>query len=200
MRQVVKLLLVAMLLGASASAVAQGLTKSDGEAFLEAVEEGDAAKAYPFLKDESSRVANYRGYKGEAALHIATRLRRADWVGSLLRIGASPDLGDSKGDTPLIIAARMGFEEAAGYMIRFGANVDTGNKRGETPLIAAVQARQPRLVELLLKAGANPDKADHAAGYSARDYAKRDTRNRDLLKLIETVKSTKRQAVGPSVN
>ena len=56
------------------------------------------------------------------------------------------------------------------------------------------------MVELLLEAGANPDKADHSAGYSARDYAKRDTRSRELLKLIETVKSTKRKVVGPKIN
>jgi hypothetical protein len=54
------------------------------------------------------------------------------------------------------------------------------------------------MVELLMKSGANPDKADHAAGFSAREYAKRDTRNRDLLKLIETVKSAKAKAMGPT--
>ena len=52
---------------------------------------------------------------------------------------------------------------------------------GETALIVAVQQRQPRCVKLLLRSGANPDKTDHAAGYSARDYAKRDTRNREML-------------------
>jgi hypothetical protein len=41
---------------------------------------------------------------------------------------------------------------------------------------------------MLLEAGANPDKTDHAAGYSARDYAQRDPRARDILKLIETKK------------
>ncbi len=106
----------------------------------------------------------------------------------------------SKGDTPLIIAARIGFEEAADYMVRLGARVDTPNRRGETALIVAVQQRQPRVVELLLKAGANPDKADHSAGYSARDYAKRDTRNPGMLKLIDTVKSTKKAVAGPNIN
>jgi hypothetical protein len=53
---------------------------------------------------------------------------------------------------------------------------------------------------LLLKAGADPDKADHAAGYSARDYAKRDTRNPGILRLIDTVKSTKKAVAGPNIN
>jgi uncharacterized protein len=85
-------------------------------------------------------------------------------------------------------------------MVQLGARVDATNRRGETALIIAVQQRQPRVVELLLKAGANPDKGDHAAGLSAREYAKRDTRNPGLLKLIETIKSTKKQVAGPTLN
>ena len=98
-----------------------------------------------------------------------------------------------------MIAAAIGFEEAVDYMVRLGARVDTANRRGETALIIAVQQRQPRVVELLLKAGANPDKADHSAGYSARDYAKRDSRNPGLLKLIQTVKPTKSAVAGPQL-
>ena len=56
---------------------------------------------------------------------------------------------------------------------------------GETALITAVQQRQTPIVRLLLNAGADPDKADHAAGYSARDYAQRDNRARDILQLIQ---------------
>jgi ankyrin repeat protein len=59
---------------------------------------------------------------------------------------------------------------------------------GETPLIVAVQARQAPLVRFLVSKGANPDKTDNAAGYSARDYAKRDSRNPELLRLIEASK------------
>ena len=173
---------------------------SEGETFLKAVEEGDNNKAIPLLEEPGSRVVNYRGYKGETALHIATRKREVAWVGYLLKKGADPNVGDTKGDTALIIAARIGFEEAADYMVRLGARVDATNRRGETALIVAVQQRQPRIVELLLKAGANPDKADHAAGYSARDYAKRDTRNPGMLKLIDTVKSTRKAVAGPKIN
>ena len=91
-------------------------------------------------------------------------------------------------------------EEAVDWLVRMNAAVDATNRRGETALIIAVQQRQPRVVERLLQAGANPDKADHSAGYSARDYAKRDSRNPQLLKLIETVKSTKKQVAGPKLN
>jgi len=200
MRGWVKAGLALALVTAAVPGLAQLGNTSEGETFLKAIEDGDNAKAIPLLEDPGSRVVNYRGYKGDTALHIATRKRELDWVGYLLKKGADPNIGDSKGDTPLIVAARIGFEEAADYMVRLGARVDLTNRRGETALIVAVQQRQPRVVELLLKAGANPDKADHSAGYSARDYAKRDTRNPGLLKLIDTVKSTKKAVAGPKLN
>lgn len=181
-------------------ALAQGIAGSDGESFLTAVREGDAAKAMPLVQSQGRQIVNYRGYDGDTALHIATRARELDWVGFLLGKGADVNIGDKQGDTPLIAAARMGFDSAARTFIAVGAKVDAGNKRGETALIVAVQQRQPRIVELLLRAGANPDKADFAAGYTARDYAKRDTRSRELIRLIETVKSTSRKAAGPSLN
>jgi ankyrin repeat protein len=175
-------------------------TGSEGEAFLKALEERDNNKALPMISDVDLRVVNYRGYKGDAAIHIVTRQRQLDWVGFLLSKGANPNVGDANGDTPLIVASRIGFDDAARVLLRYKANVDAVNRRGETALIVAVQQRQPRMVELLMKSGADPDKTDHAAGFSARDYAKRDTRNRDLLKLIETTKSTKAKVAGPSLD
>ena len=203
MRGLFKAGLTAALVMAAVPAIGQSalaVNGSEGEAFLEAIEKGDNNKAIPMIEEPGSRVANYRGYKGDTALHIATRKRQLDWVGYLLKKGADPNIGDANGDTALIIASRIGFEEAVDWMIRLGAKVDAPNRRGETALIIAVQQRQPRVVERLLLAGANPDKGDHAAGLTARDYAKRDTRNTNLLKLIETVKSTKKQVAGPTLN
>ena len=185
------------------SLAAQGLgpNASDGEAFLSAVKEGDANKAIDLANQAGSRVANYRGYNGDTALHIVTRKRELEWVGFLLNKGADPNIGDSNGDTPLIISAGIGFEEGAAYMLAKGAKVDAFNRRGETALAIAVQQRQPRMVELLLKAGANPDKPDRVSGYTPREYAKRDSRNPQLLKLIETVKpAAKKPAQGPVIN
>ena len=193
---------LAMALAALATPLsAQSLINgSEGEAFLKALEERDNNKALPMVSDVDMRVVNYRGYKGETGLHIVTRQRQLDWVGFLLQKGANPNIGNADGDTPLIVASRIGFEEAARFLLQYKANVDAMNRRGETALIVAVQQRQPRMVELLMKSGADPDKTDHAAGYSARDYAKRDTRNPGLLKLIETTTSTKKKVAGPSIN
>ncbi len=178
-----------------------GLNASDGEAFLKAIKEDDANKAVELAGQPGARVVNYRGYSGETPLNLVVRKRELDWVGFLLTRGADPNIADGKGDIPLTIAAEIGFEEGAAQLIRRGARIDGVNRRGETALAVAVQQRQPRLVELLLKAGANPDKGDHVTGYSPRDYAKRDTRNPQLLKLIETIKPAGKKAVtGPKIN
>jgi ankyrin repeat protein len=199
MRLWVKAGILLAIAGLAAPAIAQ-LGGSEGEEFLRAVTDRDNAKAVPMLEQPGSRLANYRGYDGDTALLISTRNRELGWIGYLLTKGADPDIGDRNGDTPLILAARIGFEEAADALLRYNATVDGANRRGETALIVAIQQRRPRIAEILLRAGANPDKTDHAAGYSARDYAKRDTRNPELLKLIETTKSTRKKVAGPSVN
>jgi ankyrin repeat protein len=196
--------IIALSLAASpAPILAQGLglNASDGEAFLKAIKDDDANKAVELASQPGTRVVNYRGYDGETPLNIVTRKRELDWVGFLLTRGADPNIADGKGDIPLTIAAGIGFEEAAAQLIRRGAKIDGVNRRGETALAVAVQQRQPRLVELLLRAGANPDKGDHVTGYTPRDYAKRDTRNPQLLKLIETIKPAGKKAVaGPKIN
>jgi len=191
---------LALLLGSLASPLMaqSGTGSSDGENFLEAVRKTDGAKTMELINAPGSTVVNYRGYSGDGALHIVARRRDNDWLGFMLGKGADPNAGDAKGDTPLIIVSRIGYTEAAKTLLAFNARVDLANKLGETPLIVAVQGRHPQTVSLLLERGANPDKADHAAGYSARDYAKQDRRTAELLRLIETVKPVSKASIGPS--
>ena len=118
----------------------------------------------------------------------ATLWRDDGWTGLLLNNGADPNLSNRAGDTPLIAAARVGYKAAAEWLLARKAKVDETNRMGETALIIAVQQRHKDLVKLLLDKGADPDKADSAAGYSARDYARRDNRNPELLRLIEAKK------------
>ena len=195
----VRLAGLALVLGALAAPLSAQYGGSDGEAFIKAVRDDEPAKAIELINASGSTVTNYRGYGGEAALHIVARRRDGTWLGYLVSKGADPDIGDKNGDTALIIVSRIGYDEGARTLLAHGAKVDHPNKLGETPLIVAVQQRQARTVRLLLEAGANPDKADHAAGYSARDYAKRDTRSTELLRLIETVKPTSKTSIGPTI-
>ena len=176
--------LIAGVTGAGASAQKMG---SDAEAFITAIREQDGGKATEIVNRAGAGVLNYRGYTGETPLTVAMARRSATYVGFLLGQGADPNFPDKQGDTGLIIAARTGFSEGFDRMLAAGAKVDVANRKGETALIAAVQSRQSGIVRKLLEAGADPDKADFAAGYSARDYAKRDTRNRDLLKLTVSI-------------
>ena len=189
--------ILALSLALAAAPAAAQLTGSDGEAFIAAMKDGDSGKAVELVEKPGSTVVNYRGPDGNSGLHLALKKRTLNWVGYLLAHEADPNLADKNGDTPLIIAARLGFGEGVERLLRARALVDKPNRLGETPLIVATQARQERIVRMLLEAGADPDKPDHAAGYSARDYARRDNRSAELLQLMDSVKAKKKSVVGP---
>ena len=177
----------AVLAAIAAPLGAQQLTAKSYD-FIHAVEQRNGDKATELLNDNPPGIVNSRNGDGDTGLIIAISRQDPDWTGFLLKKGADINLGGHGGDTPLIAAARVGFEDAAEWLISLGAKVDATNKMGETPLIVAVQQRRPQIVRVLLSAGADPDKPDSAAGYSARDYAKRDTRSRQILDLIEAKK------------
>lgn len=161
----------------------------DGAQFVKALQDGkndDALKLF----QANPTLANARDLEGQTALIAAIDNRDREWTGYLLQQGADPNLPGQNGETPLIAAARIGFEEATEWLLGLNAKVDSTNRAGETALIIAVQRRQTPIVRLLVKAGADPDKADSVAGYSARDYAKRDNRTPELLRIIEA-KTTK---------
>ncbi|WP_310468507.1 ankyrin repeat domain-containing protein [Sphingomonas sp.] len=183
-------LLAAVALGlATGAAPAHAQDTPDGEAFVKAVREEDGDKAIQLLRENPIAVINARDDKGDTPLLIAIARRDARWTAWLLKEKADPNLANRAGDTPLIAAARIGYTDAVQWLMDLGAKIEKANRMGETPLIVAVQQRQPMVVRQLLERGANPDKADSAAGYSARDYAKRDTRMPELLRLIESAKT-----------
>jgi len=169
---------------ATAPATAQG---SAEDQFIEAVKHREAAKALNLLRGRPT-IVNVRSQTGETPLIIAIARRDEEWTMFLLSQGADPNVAARNGDTPLIAAARIGYASAATELAARKAKIDAANKMGETALIIAVQNRHLPMVRMLLAAGADPDKSDSAAGYSARDYAKRDPRAREILRLIETRK------------
>jgi ankyrin repeat protein len=183
-----KFALPAMALLAVAAPAAAQLNTADSDQFVEAVEKSDGDKATALIQSKP-RIVDSRNSKGDTALIIAISRSDPNWTGFLLNKGADPNLPGNRGDTPLIAAARVGFEDAADWLISVGAKVDGTNRMGETALIVAVQQRQIPLIKFLLDKGANPDKADSAAGLSAREYATRDTRSRQILQLIEAKKA-----------
>ena len=189
---------VAILVSLALPAAAQ--FASPGFSFVKAVRERDGAKANDLVKQPGSRVINYRDESGEAAIHVVTARRDNDWLRFVLSQGADTNLGNKVGDTPLIIAARIGFTEGAEALLRRGAQVDKTNRFGETALIVAVQQRQMPLIRLLAERGANPDKTDNASGRSARDYARRDARAAEMLRLLDAAKPVPAKPVaGPGL-
>ena len=176
----------AILAAIAAPAAAQLSPKSYD--FIQAVEKRDGNRAIQLLNDNPPGIVNSRDADGDTPLIIAIQRSDPDWTAFILQKHPDLNLGGHGGDTPLIAASRVGFEDAVEWLVGLGAKVDGANKMGETPLIIAVQQRQTEIVKVLLEAGADPDKTDSAAGYSARDYAARDNRGRQILQLIEAKK------------
>lgn len=183
----IRIAIAAGLLGSLAAPAAAQL-ESDSVKFVEAVNKRDGGAAKQLLA-ENPRLINSKSDKGDTALLVAIRSSDSPWTAFLLSKGADPNLQGIAGDTPLIAAARLGFDQGVEWLLDLGAKVDGTNRAGETPLIVAVQQRATKTVKLLLAAGADPDRTDSVAGYSARDYAMRDSRSRDIQKLINDKKS-----------
>lgn len=161
---------------------------TDGEQFVAAVEKRDGNKATELIANHPT-IVDTKNAKGDTGLIVAIRDADDDWAAFLLNKGADPNAHGAAGDTPLIAAAKAGFDEAVGWLLGKDAEVDETNRAGETALIVAVQQRNSRMVKTLLAAGADPDRTDNVAGYSARDYANRDPRAREIQKLINDKKS-----------
>ena len=189
--------LAMVLVAAPAGAQSGGF---DGQKFVQAVRDRDGNEAMELLRARGPTILNARDDKGETGLIIAIARRDEEWAMFLLSEGADPNLAARDGDTPLIAAARAGYTDAAEKLLAYRVKVDAANRMGETALIAAVQQRQAPIVRLLLTAGADPDRTDSAAGLSARDYAKRDPRARDILRMIESVTSKQEAEAGPQTN
>jgi ankyrin repeat protein len=182
MFRTIALIVAAGLMATSAGAQQIGEV---GEAFVRAVKEKDGPKVDQLLEDKGPTLINTRNVNGETALMVAVARRDNTWTSFLLSNGADPNIANHSGDTPLIMAARIGYLQAVQWLVGRKARIDDANRSGETALIVAVQGRSAPVVKFLLSKGANPDKTDNAAGYSARDYAKRDNRNPEILRMIE---------------
>jgi ankyrin repeat protein len=182
-----------MLIKAAASVLAAGLLLSsparaefsDGYKFLEAVKKKEGEKVEQAIMDSASIVNARDVSTGETALHIVTQRRDLTWMSYLVARSANVNQADDRGRTPLQLAVNLGWREGAEFLVEHGARTDDSNDAGETSLIFAVHRHDLRLMKILLEAGADPDRADNS-GRSARDYAKLDGENSNLLTTIET--------------
>jgi ankyrin repeat protein len=158
---------------------------SDGYNFIKAVKDHDGDKVTALLDKPGTTIINTRDSSGDTALHLVTRNHDSTWLSFMLAKGARPDMQNSKGETALSLAAQLGWMEGAEILLEHGATVDLGNQRGETPLILAVQNHNVPMVRLLLANGASPTKTDHVTGYSALDYARQDSHDQPIARMLE---------------
>ncbi len=179
----------------SGSAFAQ--TGPDSEKFLDAIEEQRSDEVIDLVTKKGRAIINVRGYSGATPLTTAMRKRATQYVLYLLENGADPNLADKNGETALLIAARLGYAEGIAAMLGAKASVDATNRQGETALIVAVQNRHVQIVKRLLESGASASHTDNASGLSARDYAARDRRSNEILKLFDQVKKKPVFVAGP---
>ena len=191
--------LLIALVAASLATGAGAQIKADSETLLEAVEQQRNNDVVDLVTRKGRAIINVRGYSGATPLTVAMRKRATPYVNFLIQNGADPNLADRSGDTALTIAARLGHLEGVNAMIAAKAAIDGPNRQGETPLIIAVQNRHAAIVKRLLEAGANPTRTDSASGLSARDYAVRDRRSAEILKLIDSVKKKPTFVAGPVI-
>ncbi len=198
MNRWIKSLLASLALALPTLAAAQF---SESYNFLKAVKERDGAEVTKTLGKPGTVIVNTRDEStGETALHLVTKDRDGQWMRFLLSKGAQPDARDKNGQTPLLIAARLNYIEGVEFLLGFRASIDLANSSGETALITAVRNNNTAMAKELLEAGANPDRSDHVAGLSARDYAKRDSRNPMMLSLFDKITVSKpKPKAGPSL-
>ena len=64
----------------------------------------------------------------QTALHISSRLGKADIVQQLLQRGASANAATTSGYTPLHLAAREGHEDVAAMLLDQGASLSASTK------------------------------------------------------------------------
>lgn len=166
---------------------------SDSYNFIKAVKDADAAKAKSLAEQPGSTIVNARDLDtGDLALHIVVKRRDYPWINFLVGMGANVEGRDRAGNTPLLLAADLAFADGVRTLLAQGAKVNATNPAGETALIKAVQRRDSETVQVLLENGANPDQADNIVGYSARDYAARDRRAANILRLMQDIKATEK--------
>jgi ankyrin repeat protein len=153
--------------------------------FLEAVKKKEGQKVEDAINEPGSTVVNARDVTtGDTALHIVVQRRDLTWLRYLVGKGADVNIRNDRGITPIQLATSLGWLDGVEYLVAKDADVDQSNDTGETPLISAVHRRDLALMRVLLKGGADPDRADNS-GRTARDYARLDGDNSQLLAAIE---------------
>ena len=120
--------------------------------------------------------ANLQNKDGETALMLASVRGYADAVGTLLTVGADPDIRNNLGRTALMLAADNERQDVVRALLKAKADPDIQSGEGQTALMYAAAEgdyeRDHETLMALLNAGADANLQD-TEGNTALNYASR---------------------------
>jgi len=125
----------------------------DEETLLIATEDGNESCLGILLK--AGKKIDYKGRKGQTALHRALVHDQTSCFKFLVRQGANIDAQDKIGQTPLMYAVEYKNKEAFTYLLERGANLDIMDQMEETILFKTIKAGETTLSRKLIDAGAD---------------------------------------------
>lgn len=139
---------------AAAAAAAPAIAgTAQGSALLQALREGDDARAAQLIGPHA--LLNARDDTGATALMWAAQRGNALLASRLLEAGADPNICDAEGVSPLQIAIGLGAVDIALQLIAHGANPRSARDGGETVLMTAARAGQTEVMGRLIAKGAD---------------------------------------------
>ena len=136
----------------------------------EAVEAGDLAQAQALLARDPYQTS-IKDTFGEAALHRAAAMGRADLAEALLAHSAAVEPVSHVGRTPLHLAAEGGHLAVAKALLEHRAKPSPMNGDGETPLHLAARHGHVDMVRLLLSRGADANAMGEFTGAPLHEAA-----------------------------
>ena len=136
----------------------------------EAVEAGDLELVEALLTQDPYLTSVRNGF-GEAALHRAAALGRADLIKTLLDHAAAVEPVSHVGRTPLHLAAEAGHVDAARALLDHRAKPSPMNGDGDTPLHLAARHGHVDMVRLLLARRADPNAMGEYTGSPLHEAA-----------------------------
>ncbi|MGC6512139.1 MAG: ankyrin repeat domain-containing protein [Parvibaculales bacterium] len=126
---------------------------------------------------------NLRSRDGDPVIVIGAEAGHANVVQYLIYRKARLDERGASEHTPLTAAAARNYVEIMNMLLEGGADIDKTGARKEVPIIIAAREGHYEAVKLLIEKGAYLEDTD-LTGRTALDWA-RETRNRDLVRLLE---------------
>ena len=93
---------------------------------------------------------NQQNYRGDSALHLATKIGNHTMIVTLCQAGVDPNISGPSGITPLHLAAAIGDEISIRILVEYGAFLNVFDDNGDTPLHYAIRESKANSVGLLL--------------------------------------------------